>query len=499
MMESLPKKLFLFFLVLLFFFITKISLTPHVYAASAAITPYEIFNQSTQQKDQDEINARSQESPDTLQIFSTRQNRTYLGDTIYNFSDLIICHNKDICGKQLTAMNTLTGLIAGMYVSPPASGIAYVSDALANAGIIAKPAYAQGVGFSGLIPLLPIWKATRNIAYAIIVIVMVIIGFMIIFRMKIDPKTIISIQMALPKIVLSLVLITFSYAIVGFLIDIMYLSMALIINILAKNMLSLPPGYNTTAMQESFTTGGLDKLAYYVFSGGFRSYDDIVKSIYTILVPGGAAGVVGTISVVGTIYQFFSWPTALLVFLAPPLILALVIGLGLLFTFIRLWFLLFNAYIQIIIALILGPLQLLAEAVPGKSSFGGWIRNIIANLSVFPTTVAVILFGTYFTSFPNGGSIWTPPLMGIGSTQNLNTFTAFLGLGIIFVSPSLIASVKKMIGAKPAVPVGATTAFAPLTGAVQTGMGALSQFYYGKMLIDTFRSRGQKSGGHGGG
>lgn len=482
-MTLLPKKLFLFFLVFLFFFTTKISFTEHVYAA------YEIFDQSIPQKDQDELNARSQEQEEegTLQIFSTRQNRTFLGDTIYNFLDLIICHNFQICGNQPSAMNTMTGLMASIYVNPPASGIAYVSDTLANAGLLARPAYAQGIGFSGLIPLLPIWKTTRNIAYAIIVIVMIAIGFMIIFRMKIDPKTIISVQMALPKIVVTLILITFSYAIVGFMIDIMYLSMALIINIVVNNIKNWSPGY-AIEMQESFTTGGLSMLSSYVFSGGFGAYDDIIKGLYGLFIGGGVIA-----TGVAAYFAFFSLPgaaTALL--LAPPLILGFIIGLGLLFTFIRLLFLLFNAYIQIIIALILGPFQLLAEAIPGKSAFGGWIRNIIANLSVFPTTVTIILFGTYFTSLPTGESIWVPPLIGIGSTQNLNMFTAFLGLGIIFVSPTLVASVKKMFGAKPAIPVGPTTAFAPLTGAVQTGMGAAGQFYYIKGLIDSFKGDKRK-------
>src|SRR3989338_9894960 len=136
---------------------------------------------------------------------------------IYNLTNKIGCTDITNCESKLTALGNVTNLIGEVYSNPAASGIAYVHDTLNNAGFV-KPAYAQGIGFSALSTFLPFWKVTRNIAYSIIIIVMLIIGFMIIFRMKIDPKTVITIQAALPKIVVALLLITFSYAIAGFLI-----------------------------------------------------------------------------------------------------------------------------------------------------------------------------------------------------------------------------------------------------------------------------------------
>jgi len=47
-------------------------------------------------------------------------------------------------------------------------------------------------------------------------------AFMIMFRVRISPQTVITVQSALPKIIFTLILITFSYAIAGFLIDLMY-------------------------------------------------------------------------------------------------------------------------------------------------------------------------------------------------------------------------------------------------------------------------------------
>src|SRR5258708_14361646 len=50
---------------------------------------------------------------------------------------------------------------------------------------------------------------------------------MIMFRVKISPQVVVSVQSALPKIAIALVLVTFSYAIAGFLIDIMYVFVGL--------------------------------------------------------------------------------------------------------------------------------------------------------------------------------------------------------------------------------------------------------------------------------
>ena len=62
-------------------------------------------------------------------------------------------------------------------------------------------------------------KAFRNFAYVLITLLFIIMGLMIMFRVKIDPRTVVSFQSALPKIIMALILVTFSYAIVGLLID----------------------------------------------------------------------------------------------------------------------------------------------------------------------------------------------------------------------------------------------------------------------------------------
>lgn len=411
--------------------------------------------------------------------------------------------------QQTRAVPALVQIMGKMYEYPPASAMAYTYDLLHNAGLLTQPVYAQGIGFAGLSPLLPLWKATRNISYAILIIVMVAIGFMIIFRMKIDPKTVISVQAALPKIILTLILITFSYPIAGFMIDLMYLMIMIVIEILSKAVpADLPWGAdfmrNTAGQQQAFVQSGFlgwVHLFTSVFSVGllpaffqqFFGGSGVNTAIGTILA-GAITKVIGSIGFLSIIPATgVGVPAVIFGIVAIPVIILVLIGLGLLFTFIRLTFLLLNSYIQLLLAVILGPLLLLKEAIPGQSAFGDWMKNLLANLVVFPATVAVIYFSWIMTAVTMSGNLWGAPLIPVGGGGDLgkgNPLSAFIGLGIIFMSPNLVASIKKAFGAKPAVPVTAGSAFAPLTGAAQTGMGAMSQYYYAKQTFGEGKALG---------
>lgn len=392
-----------------------------------------------------------------------------------------------------TAVGYLVRLMDSMYDQPPASFAWYMGDFLANAGFPIKQTYAQGIGFNGLKPLLFLWRTTRNIAYAILAVVMVAIGFMIIFRRKIDPKTVISVQAALPKIIVTLLFITFSYALAGFLIDLMYVAIAIIVSILSNSIngeviLGADFIKQTAVQQQEFMTGGWGKLLTSVISGGMIPslfYQFFFGSMFNAIL-----GVGGTVGLIGIPLLFDSFPISapIMALLTPVPLLLFIIGLGLLFTFIRLTLLLVNSYIQIIIAVILGPLLILPEAIPGKSAFSGWVLNLIANLSVFPATVLLIYASWIVTSVAMKGTLWGAPLIPTGGGSEAgggNPLAIIIGLGIIFLAPNLVVSIKKIFQPKPTLPITAGTMLSPLTGAVGTGMGAASQFYYMQQVMNT--------------
>ncbi|HEV2340073.1 MAG TPA: hypothetical protein VGT05_04980 [Patescibacteria group bacterium] len=130
--------------------------------------------------------------------------------------------------------------IIATYTNQPLHTSDYLTYMGRNFGLV-KPAYAittppctYSIGFCGLTPLLNIWVIFRNFVYLFFALVFVFIGLLIMLRVKIDPRTVMSVQNQIPKIVIGLILVTFSFAIAGFLVDLMYVATSLILNLFAS-------------------------------------------------------------------------------------------------------------------------------------------------------------------------------------------------------------------------------------------------------------------------
>ncbi|MEK7212095.1 MAG: hypothetical protein AAB686_00265, partial [Patescibacteria group bacterium] len=371
---------------------------------------------------------------------------------------------------QGSAVGGMANYIAMMYQYPPADFGLWLADTGRTLGFLPQQVHAQGVGFSGLTPLLPLWKAFRNIAYLLLAIVMIVIGFMVMFRKKIDPKTVVTVQNALPRVVMTLLLITFSYAIVGLLIDLMYVMLTIGIAILGSTGMFKESIAN---VQSAYVSGGIGKLFLAVFAG-VKSWDDLITALTPVSpaaslgnIPTTVMGMLTSGASIGDIIGFaISTSAAWLVAAAPAVIIALVLALILLYAYIRILFLLIGAYINVILALLVGPIQILFDAIPGTNGFSSWILNLISNLVVFPITALMLVLGSLLTSFTDT-QLWTPPLLSGWSGQGQG-IVGIIGLGIIMSIPSIAGSIKEALKAKPAIPAGPGAIVGPLGGAVGT-------------------------------
>lgn len=398
---------------------------------------------------------------------------------------------------QGSVLGQVSGLIGGIYSNPPASSTYYAYDVLNNAGFV-KPAYAQGIGYSGLSPIQDLWKIFRNISYMILVVVMVVIGFMIMFRMRMNAQTAISIQNALPNIVITLITITFSYAIVGLLIDLMYFFLmtfiAIVYNFMCVGKDACMFQGDLATVQAQYVNGGLGTLFGKVFS---TIPDSTVGSGLSGLAAGGLAaipifGAIGTgialplaliagaAGVIGGAVGVTTMQEGTLSFLGgfiSPLLLFL-LTLALLFVVIRIFFVLMNAYIQIIISTIFAPIILLFGAIPGQNAFGNWFLGILGNLMVFPT-VAVLLIVANAISYTSAKPLWTPPLLqgAIGSAVG-GFVQPLIGFGIAMLIPTLVNSVKELFHAKPVLPITPGMVVSPIMGGAQTAAQTFMSYGY---------------------
>lgn len=313
--------------------------------------------------------------------------------------------------------------------------IAYYKSRLQIPGA-PTPVYAEDInkenfGYNSLFPILDLWVASRNLAYLLFSLIMIVIGVIILLGAKIDPKTAISIQNALPRMIFSLILITFSYAIAGFIVDIIYISISLVFIILQ----GLP--------------GNSNKYAYEMVG---NTVLDRGGTIFTFLTTMNILGTEGSInftvgSALGEIAQAVLYIPVISEFGGALAIL--IITVALLSAFLRAWFSLVNAFTQIILLTIFSPFLLLLDAIPGQNQFGGWIRGLLAYALGFPAVILMIFLASalskQFSQIDSiSNSYFVPPLIG---ATNSSVFGALIAMGIILSIPAVIEMLTDILKA----------------------------------------------------
>ena len=382
----------------------------------------------------------------------------------------------------------VVGNLIGMTFTPPFHTGVYVRYLASNFGIT-KHAYAQqnGIGFTSLNPLIEIWKAFRNIVYLLFVLVFILIGFAIMLRVHIDPRTVMTIENQIPKIIIGLILVTFSFAIAGLLVDLMWVLIYLSVSIfdtVNKSALGvgIDPRFSNfqglSALQVGNNiNGGIFGIASTAGQGvgGFISgfFEGpagtlVAGAILTILGGGLGAfsgipfgGVIG--GLIGGVLGGITGNSAL--GLIGQVIAFLIFSLAMLFALFRLWFSLIKNYVLILMITVFSPFWIMGSIVPGsKVTFGSLLRELASRLMAFPATIIMFMLGKTFIDIfegPGAGSTFVPPL--IGNPGDYKAIGALIGLGIILLTPDVVNMVRKF-----------TLDFGQIGGAVGVGAGAVN-------------------------
>src|SRR3972149_2207167 len=272
----------------------------------------------------------------------------------------------------------------------PISGIGYIQNKLSQFHLIPQ-AEAQGFGFSTLSPIQEIWKAIRNIASFLLVIAFVAISFMVMFRLKISPQTVITIQSAIPRMIFVLLLITFSYAIAGFVIDLSFVSVGLLA-VAADSVSSL-------SAVELYTKliGGHPMITMFLIVNTYIT-------AYTII-----PLTVGVLSVTMAVPALFIQGIIFLVIIA----FFILIWLRILWTWIK-------TFINIVLLIVFGPIIILGGIFPNTGGFGSWLRDLVAQVAVFPGIIAMFFLAHIIQSliskrpFGYGSAIGAAIMTGVG-------------------------------------------------------------------------------------
>lgn len=327
--------------------------------------------------------------------------------------------------------------IAYLY-NPPASGVQYIAQTVDN--FLGKPAYASA-GTDGLKGIQDIWKSFRNAVYILFSVVFIGIGIAIMLRVKISQQAVISLQSAIPSLITSLVLVTFSYAIAGLLIDLSYLFSGLILGILFNSK----GGLDSTLFSGWLNNPSFSKLV----DGGFPVTFDLLYKVLPMslvfLISGFVSFSIG--SVISIIGGGFSIPAALPIAGISFIIIILLILITIFAQTIKFFIGAAKCYISLVLRIIFSPVEIGMGAIPNsKMNFSSWIWQIIANLAVFPCSIIFLVIINMILEAIDGGNLWNPPMFGLSYLLK-----AAIGISSFFLLAKLPSMIPEFVfNLKPA-------------------------------------------------
>ncbi len=226
----------------------------------------------------------------------------------------------------------------------------------------------------------PLWGTIRNIAYVFFVVIMIIVGFMIMFRSKIGGQTLVSLGNFLPGLITSLVLITFSFAIAGLLIDIGAVVTSLIAGI-----------YGTDNV---FGINSIGEMMKGLITGEVTNVENVAGAT-----AGGSALITAIVQFgIGGAFAATAAPIAAGVGIIALLVILLIIGIVFVGA-IKVVITLYKAYFGILLGVIVGPIQIMIGSFPGKSySTSNWFKSLVKNVLTFPMVFAIVNLPTYLAN-----------------------------------------------------------------------------------------------------
>jgi len=280
----------------------------------------------------------------------------------------------------------------------PISGIGYVKNAVSKFTPVTEVS-AQGFGFEAADSMRELWKAVRDVTYFFLILMIIAMSFLIMFRFKINPQTVITVQSALPKIIGALILITFSYAIAGFMIDLLYVVIGVVAAVFQ----------GTGLFENDSWTYLYEALSGVNFGQGIIGMMIIYGFLFTLI----------------ALFTLFANPLGLIglgvgigatgIVALPLIIVAIVLVISLLaiiFILLKTMWVLIKSFITVLLLVAVGPIFIIT------GGFAGWLKNLASNLAVFAAIGPMLAIAFLFlaNALPNGWEEVTGPPLPAGTT-----------------------------------------------------------------------------------
>lgn len=289
-----------------------------------------------------------------------RPNQVCMGKVLTALGAKLSCRSTYTNGSLLAIA---TGAYTTMQDTPLPANLAYYFNDVKSDILFGKTSYA-GPNSDPFIKVLVVWKGMRNLAYALLAILLLAISIMITLRKKIDAQNVVTAQAMLPKIVISAVLIQFSYAIAALF------------------------------EQLSGLFGPLTTIARYLAFGSMSGLTEENCPVFAQYLGTCFGETVGMYAcTIGGVLQVFSaqgiFGIGIAVLVIGTILMIAIFVLAFLFVYI-------TRYIKVLMLTIFAPIMIAIAVLPGQESkIKEWLLDLAAAVLAIPTMVFFLLLGFY--------------------------------------------------------------------------------------------------------
>jgi hypothetical protein len=348
------------------------------------------------------------------------------------------------------AVNQLVGGMGMLYANKPASFEVWANDLTSRITPVkdvyaqtTSPTYNPGQGYNLLSPVLPLWKATSNLVYMFYVVIVIAIAFLIVFRSQLNGQDTINLFNAIPSLIISFILVIFSYPLSAVFVDFITIGSGLTYGILVGKE---PADPSTCTTQPGYAPGcflysgfRIDKSLVNDISGISNDLvkpttdlqiDDSYMSVWFIWATAGVNPTTkGVDALIPQNFPLSSTVTNVVQGIAGSsagsTLLTLVFAIATFTASFNLFFKLAREYIILTMYPVLAPFFFLFAAIPGSTNsiVGMYFRRLAAASLTFIAIYALFLVVIIISRQPNnvGELSWVPPLLGYSQTQFQNS------------------------------------------------------------------------------
>ncbi len=368
-----------------------------------------------------------------------------------------------IKGSLLVALNNL--IVKTYDGTDEVSGTKYIADKVEEAGIV-QPVQAQVPGYTTFEPVLNIWEVFRNLSLSLIIVIGLILAFMILFRVQ-QGQGYVTIMNSLPKIVLAVVMIIFSYSMAGLIVDFGNVAQRLTVNLFFNEKFIDSTFYGTqNATNPAYPLNIYADHNYNNKMPDGGQYESNLRDM-------------NIFRLVSRFTEFESWdpsgnnvnitdiirtPTNIGILdsgldfignehLPAPELLKLIITIVIITGVVKIFFALVKAFAEMIIYTIFAPVIFLFMPL-SAGAFTSWLRRFLASSLLFPATFLMLFLAAIISGVE--GAPWVtksgqatiagiaPDLLlysvnrKIGPKgEEFSFLTRILGLTIVMMIPTL--------------------------------------------------------------